>query len=130
MPVCRDLHAVSLMHEAKFAIASAARADRGGQCYQDQHAAHLEQGAESSMLQLKSLAWHLPGGFLDSHSALPETIPIVLRGILYLQAVHPLCNEKTAGALLGLNQQAIMLLFADGIFSRLEELATDPLAVM
>ena len=81
------------------------------------------------MLQLKSLARHLPGGFLDSNSALPETILIVL-GILCLQAVHPLCNEKTAGALLGLNQQAIMLLFADGFFSRLEELATDPLAVM
>jgi len=55
------------MREAEFAIASAARADRGGLCYWDQHAAHVEQGPESSMLQLKSLAWHLPGGFLDSH---------------------------------------------------------------
>lgn len=82
------------------------------------------------MLHLESLAWRLPDGLLDGNSALPETIPIVMHGILHLQAVHALCNEKTAGALLGLNQQAIMLLFADGFFSHCEELATDPLAVM
>ena len=82
------------------------------------------------MLQLNSLVWRLPDGLRDGNSALPETVPKVLHGILHLQAVHALCNEKTAGALLGLNQQAIMLLFADGFFRHFEELATDPLAVM